>query len=88
MAHLARDNGRLKARLKRIGGQLAAIERALDDEAECGAILHQLAAVRGAIHGLTLQVLEGHLREHVAPPGSGGDAELDPVLVLLRSYLK
>lgn len=88
MAHLARDNGRLKARLKRIGGQLAAIERSLDDAAECGAILHQLAAVRGAIHGLTLQVLEGHLREHVAPPGSCGDAELEPMLAVLRSYLK
>ncbi|HEX5305047.1 MAG TPA: metal/formaldehyde-sensitive transcriptional repressor [Dyella sp.] len=88
MAHLARDNGRLKARLKRIGGQLAAIERALDSEAECGDILHQLAAVRGAIHGLTLQVLEGHLREHVAPAGSGGEAELEPLLAVLRSYLK
>ncbi len=87
MAHLARDKARLTARVRRIGGQLAAIERALDDEAECGEVLHQLAAVRGAIHGLTLQVLEGHLREHVAS-ADGDDAELQPLLAVLRSYLK
>lgn len=88
MAHLAKDNRKLVARVRRIGGQVAALERALTPDADCGAVLHQLAAVRGAVNGLMLQVLEGHLREHVAPTNRRGQAELEPVMAVLRSYLK
>ncbi|MEY2170240.1 MULTISPECIES: metal/formaldehyde-sensitive transcriptional repressor [unclassified Rhodanobacter] len=88
MAHLAKDNRKLVARVRRIGGQVAALERALTPDADCGAVLHQLAAVRGAVNGLMLQVLEGHLREHVAPANRRGQAELEPVMAVLRSYLK
>lgn len=88
MAHLAKDNSKLIARVRRIGGQVAALERALTPDADCGAVLHQLAAVRGAVNGLMLQVLEGHLREHVAPANRRGQAELEPVVAVLRSYLK
>jgi len=88
MAHLAKDNRKLVARVRRIGGQVAALERALTPDADCGAVLHQLAAVRGAVNGLMLQVLEGHLREHVAPANRRGQAELEPVMAVLHSYLK
>ena len=89
MAHLAKDKKKLNARVRRIAGQVASLERALESEADCGAVLHQLAAVRGAINGLMLQVLEGHLREHVAPlADKRSQAELEPVLAILRSYLK
>lgn len=88
MAHLTKDNRKLVARVRRIGGQVAALERALTPDADCGAVLHQLAAVRGAVNGLMLQVLEGHLREHVAPANRRGQAELEPVMAVLRSYLK
>jgi DNA-binding FrmR family transcriptional regulator len=88
MTHLAKDNGKLVARVRRIGGQVAALERALASDADCGAVLHQLAALRGALNGLMLQVLEGHLREHVAPASRRGQDELEPVVAVLRSYLK
>jgi DNA-binding FrmR family transcriptional regulator len=87
MAHLAKDKAKLISRVRRIGGQVASLERALTDEVECGAILQQLAAVRGAVNGLMLQVLEGHLREHVAPKGRN-TSELEPVVAVLKSYLK
>lgn len=51
-------------------------------------MLHQLAAVRGAVNGLMLQVLEGHLREHVVPVNRRDQTELEPVLAILHSYLK
>jgi DNA-binding FrmR family transcriptional regulator len=52
-------------------------------------VLQQLAAVRGAVNGLILQVMEGHLRSHVAGRGSSKrQDELIPVLAVLRSYLK
>jgi len=89
MAHLAKDKKKLNARVRRIAGQVASLERALASEVDCGAVLQQIAAVRGAVNGLMLQVLEGHLREHVAPPsGKRGQAELEPALAILKSYLK
>jgi DNA-binding FrmR family transcriptional regulator len=90
MAHIAHDRSRLTARVRRIAGQVAAIEKAIAGSDDCGAVLQQLAAVRGAVNGLILQLLEGHLREHVA--GGARDAaleeELAPVLAVLKSYLK
>ncbi|WP_049621271.1 metal/formaldehyde-sensitive transcriptional repressor [Frateuria defendens] len=89
MAHLNRDKDKLIARVRRIGGQVASIERALQGEADCGAVLHQLAAVRGAVQGLLLEVIDGHLREHVATASSKRrQEELAPVLAVLKSYLK
>jgi DNA-binding FrmR family transcriptional regulator len=37
MAHLVRDKVKLLNRVRRIRGQIEAVERALEEEAECGA---------------------------------------------------
>ncbi|MBN8893375.1 MAG: metal-sensing transcriptional repressor [Rhodanobacter sp.] len=42
----------LIACVRRIGGQVATLERGLETQADCGAILHWMAAVRSAIQGL------------------------------------
>ena len=53
-------------------GQVDAIERALEGEQGCAAVLQLVAAVRGAIRGLMGEVMEDHIRMHVVdPPGSG-----------------
>ncbi|KZC36646.1 MULTISPECIES: metal/formaldehyde-sensitive transcriptional repressor [Rhodanobacter] len=89
MSHVQENRKKLVARVRRIGGQLASLERAIDGNEECGAVLQQLAAVRGAVNGLILQVMEGHLRSHVADTGNAKQQdELLPVLGVLRSYLK
>jgi len=89
MAHIAKEKKQLITRIRRIGGQLASLERAIEGEQECGAVLQQVAAIRGAVQGLMGQVLEGHLRDHVAAGGSAEAAsELEPVLRVLRSYLR
>lgn len=88
MAHVKQDQKKLVARVRRISGQVASLERALTGDAECGAILQQLTAVRGAINGLILEVMEGHLRSHVTHDAPAEQAELAPVLSVLRSYLK
>jgi len=88
MSHIRHDR-KLLARVRRIGGQVASLERALgSDDTDCGAVLQQLAAVRGAVNGLILTVLEGHLRHHLDTDASTHEAELAPVLAVLRSYLK
>jgi DNA-binding FrmR family transcriptional regulator len=87
MSHVNNDK-KLLARVRRIAGQVSSIERALATEADCGAILQQLAAVRGAVNGMILEVLQGHLREHMGADDLAGNEELAPVLAVLKSYLK
>lgn len=57
------------SRVKRIRGQVEAIERALGDEGECEDILQLVASCRGALNGLMAELIEGHLRFHVLSPG-------------------
>ncbi len=72
-------------------GQAGALESALEQESDCAAILQQIAAIRGAVNGLMLEVLEGHMREHLgaeeATPAERLE-DLDQVVRVLRSYLK
>ena len=74
MAHLSKQNEALLARVRRISGQVSAIERALTTGDDCAITLHLVAGVRGAINGLMAEIIEEHVREHVAHPGLG-DAE-------------
>ena len=39
----AEDKARLMARVRRIAGQMAAIEKAIDQDADCAAVLQQVA---------------------------------------------
>lgn len=68
MAHTVRDKTKLVNRIRRIRGQVEAIERALNEEQECAGLLQTLAACRGAINGLMAEVIEGHIRFHVIDP--------------------
>ena len=89
MSHVQGDAKKLLAGVRRIGGQLGSVERAIAEGAECGAVLQQLAAVRGAVNGLIFQMMEGHLTAHVGGQDSGmPEEELAPVLAVLRSYMK
>ena len=81
----------LLARVRRISGQIAAIEKALEDEADCAVVLHQVAGVRGAILGLMDELIEGHLHEHVARPGiedAARSAAADELMAAIRRYGK
>ena len=92
MSHVARDKSRLLARVRRIRGQVEALERAISGEAACADVLHQIAGVRGAIQGLLREVMEGHIREHVAGRPGVGEAErergAEELIEVLRRYLK
>ncbi|MBC7658149.1 MAG: metal/formaldehyde-sensitive transcriptional repressor [Chitinophagaceae bacterium] len=91
MPHTVKDKKKLLMRVRRIKGQTEALEKALDHETECSAILQQIAAIRGAVNGLMSEVLEGHIREHL---GAGSSSEkqrsrdLEDVVAAVRSYLK
>lgn len=90
MSHGEREKLKLQHRLRKIRGQFDAIERALSEEDDCAKILMQLSAVRGGVNGLMAEVLEDHLRLHLADrDGKGIAPDLAEDLVeLVRSYLK
>ncbi|AKM09100.1 metal/formaldehyde-sensitive transcriptional repressor [Croceicoccus naphthovorans] len=91
MAHMQTDRTRLLARVHRITGQMAAIERAIDDDAACADVLHQVAGARGAINGLMNELIEEHLREHVARPDLDAEARqagMDELVAVIRRYAK
>lgn len=91
MSHTTREKTKLLARVRRIRGQVEAIERALESEAGCSEVLHLLAGTRGAMNGLMAEVIEDHVREHVAA-GDLADAArkegADELLEVIRAYLK
>lgn len=90
MAHTIKGKKQLLTRVRRIKGQAEALERALDSENECSAILQQIAAIRGAVNGLMTEVLEGYIREHLGEniPPQQRNEDLEQLVSVLRSYLK
>lgn len=90
MAHTIHSKKQLLTRVRRIKGQAEALERALNDEKECSAVLQQIAAIRGAINGLMNEVMEGYIREHLSPnvPEQQRNEDLEKLVSVLRSYLK
>ncbi len=92
MAHVIRDKEKLIARVRRIRGQMEAVERALERGAECDETLRLIASARGAMNGLMSVVLEGFIRDHVAgehvDPASEDGRALEQLVDIVRAYLK
>jgi FrmR/RcnR family transcriptional regulator, repressor of frmRAB operon len=92
MSHTVRNKASLLARVGRIRGQVEALERALEAEKGCGEIMQQIAAVRGAANGLMTEVIEEHLRTHVASPAITSNATrtrgADELIEIVRAYLR
>ena len=89
--HTIKEKAKLVARVRRIKGQAEALERALEQEIGCGDILMLVASMRGAVNGLTAEVMEDHIRNHIVDPDkvdsepAKGAAEL---IEVLRTYIK
>lgn len=94
MPHSPAEKKKAIARLKRMSGQVDALQRAIEQEEECGAILQQLAALRGAVNGLMAEVLSGHLRETFLSDAATDSHDehtqrtVQETIALVRSYLK
>ncbi len=90
MSHVFKDKPRLIARVRRIRGQMDAIERALNEEGDCLSVLQQVASVRGAVNGLMAELVEGHLGHHVveAADEAGRRQGADELVEILRTYMR
>jgi len=71
MGHLSKEKTKLLVRLRRIRGQVEAIERAVNADEECAGVLLQATSCRGALDGFIAEIIEDHIREHLI--GSASD---------------
>ncbi|MBL6852116.1 MAG: metal/formaldehyde-sensitive transcriptional repressor [Alphaproteobacteria bacterium] len=92
MSHTVREKKKLLGRVRRIKGQVEAIERALSNEAGCEEVMHLIAGMRGATAGLMAEVVEDHVRTHLVDagkhPGALNVDAADKLLDVVRTYLK
>jgi len=92
MGHTVREKTKLLARVRRIRGQVEALERALEAEKGCSEVLQQIAAVRGAMNGLMTEVIEDHVLTHIASPAITNDSDrakgADELIEVVRAYLR
>lgn len=90
MGHLTEGSDELLKRVRRIAGQVTAIEKALTANADCTTTLHLLQA-RGAMNGLMDEIIEEHVRAHVADPDLTAEdraAGADELIAVIRRYAK
>jgi DNA-binding FrmR family transcriptional regulator len=66
--HTIQHKKKLVARIRRVKGQLDAVERALTEERGCEEVVRTIAAARGAINALAAEVLCDHVEDHLAAP--------------------
>jgi DNA-binding FrmR family transcriptional regulator len=92
LAHILRDKKKMLNRVRRIRGQVEAIEHAIEREADCSEILHTISACRGAFNSLMAEVLDGHIRFHVMDPDHDPTSEkakaAQELIDVLRAYLR
>jgi len=85
-----RKKQKLVGRVRRMRGQMEALERLLEAEVPSADILNLVASVRGALNGLTAELVEDHLREHVlsAPDDRSRQQGADDLVEVVRTYLR
>lgn len=91
MSHVAKEKAKLLNRLRRLRGQIEAIERAIQDDQECARVLQQATSCRGALDGFIAEVIEDHIREHMVDPQSGVDdprrQAAEDLVEIIHAYL-
>lgn len=87
MTHTVREKTKLLNRVRRLRGQVEAIERALETEAGCERVLQLIAASRGAMNGLMAEVVEDHIRTHLMGSARSDDGAAE-LIDVVHSYFK
>ncbi len=92
MAHAIGKKTKLISRVRRMRGQLDAVERALEGELGCADVLQLIASIRGAVNGLMTELVEGHVRLRIVDPAITSDLArargAEELIEIIRTYLK
>ena len=86
----AEEKHKLLVRVKKIKGQLNALERVIDEDRECVDICQQTTAIRGSINSLMTSILEEHIKQHLIQANNKEKREEEVInlLSILKSYFK
>ena len=91
MAHQLTDKRKLLNRVRRLRGQIDAIERALDSDEPCGEVMRQVTTAKGAINALMAEVLNDHIRSHMIDedrvPSDNEQQAANELVAVLRTYI-
>ena len=86
-----KEKRKLLIRFRRIRGQIDAVERRIQEDANCAAILQQATACRGALDGFIAEVVEDHILEHMIDPALPRDdpraQAAEELVEIVHSYL-
>ena len=92
MTHAVHEKQKLLNRVRRLRGQVDAIERALEAEGSCTEVMRLLTAARGAMNGMMAEVVEDHIQMHMMEANRKPSREeveaADELVDVLRSYIK
>jgi DNA-binding FrmR family transcriptional regulator len=92
MAHTTEEKKKLLTRVNRLQGQLEGIRIAIEEEKECASVLQQIAACRGAINSLLVEIIDGEIRFHVLSKKSKVDSReakaAENLVEILHRYIK
>jgi DNA-binding FrmR family transcriptional regulator len=92
MSHIVSEKKKLIDRIRRIKGQLDAVERSIEEESDCSKTMHSLTACRGAINALIAEVIEDHVMYHVADPAqdprSSQARAIKELITVMKASLK
>ena len=80
-----RRNQRITARLRRIQGQIAAIEGSLAEDPDGAILLQRVAAARGAMSSLMTYLIEDKLR--ALPLAGEEDDVIEDMIEIVRGYM-
>ena len=91
MAHPLTDKHKLLNRVRRLRGQIDAIERALDSDEPCGEVMRRVTTAKGAINALMAEVLNDHIRSHMIDedrvPSDNEQQAANELVAVLRTYI-
>jgi DNA-binding FrmR family transcriptional regulator len=92
MSHVSTEKAKLLNRIRRLRGQIEAIERAVEADDECADVLQQATSCRGALDGFIAEVIEDHIREHMVDPTAGRETPqalaAEELIEIVHQYLK
>lgn len=92
MSHLTKEKQKLLNRVRRIHGQMHAVEKALAEEKDPCSVLQNLVTAHGAMKSLMTEIIEGHIRFHVLDPkqkATNSQTQATKELIdIVRTYLK
>jgi DNA-binding FrmR family transcriptional regulator len=89
--HTVAHKKQLISRVRRVRGQIEAVERALNEERGCQEIVRTIAAARGAINALAAEVLCEHVQDHLLPVGRSATARhaaAKELALVMRQFIR